>query len=59
MILYDVPHKMEEDLTQIGTLPKMEDDLTENVFSEDKGASYLRFARFFLTGQEYKVLRYH
>ena len=49
MMLYDVPPKIEEDCTQIGRQPnpKWKTTLPKMFISEDKGASYLRFARFF------------
>ena len=48
MMLYDVAPKMEEDFTQIGRQPnpKWKTTLPKMFISEDKGASYLRFARF-------------
>ena len=50
MMVYDVSPKMEEDLTQIGRQPnpKWKTTLQKMFISEDKGASYLRFARFFI-----------
>ena len=50
MMLYDVLPKMEDELAQIGrqSHPKWKTTLPKMFISEDKGASYLRFARFFL-----------